>query len=212
MASTERTGGIALIAGTLMSFVTMLLHPTGQELLADVEGVSSAVIIAHTIAIAGIPVSLFGALAIRRRLAGVRDLADAGLILFGMSLVAVLIAAVASGFLAPMTAKRLARATPEELEAAKALFRYGGMINHAFAAVYVASLGAAMAVWSWGMRRIGSFGKGLPTLGLLVGLTLLGITFAGRLRLDVHHFGMIVIAQGIWMLWAGRRLIADTVE
>lgn len=205
----DRIGGWALIGGTLLSLVTMAMHPTGADLLRDHDTFAPRVVTAHGIALAALPLMFLGALTLRRRLAasGAPDAADGGLVLHGFASVAVLIAAVASGLLAPMVAGRILRADGAEAEMARALFAYNGMLNHGFATIYVAATALAMGVWSLAVLRTRALARGLAWLGLLVGGALVAITLLGRLRLDVHHFGMIVVAQGAWFVWAGAGLL-----
>ncbi len=202
----HRIAGWALLAGALLGLVTMALHPTGADLLRDYDTFAPKVILAHTLAIAAVPLTFFGALSLRRRLAdaGATALADFGLVSFGLASVAVLIAAVASGLIAPMIAARILRSVGTEAEQARMLFSYNGMINHGFAFVFVGAAAAAMTAWSAAILRTSAqarIPRSLGVLGLLVGLGLLVITLAGRLRLDVHHFGMVVVAQSAW--WVG---------
>lgn len=201
----DRVGGWALILGSLMTLVTMALHPTGADLLRDYDTFAPRNILAHGLAIAAVPLSVFGWLALGRRLraAGARTEAELGIVTFALAAVAVLTAGVASGLVAPMIAERILGAEAEDAAVLRMLFRYNGMVNQGFATVFVAASAAAMTIWSAGALRAGGLPRALAAFGLLVGLVLLGITVAGRLRLDVHHFGMIIGAQAAWTVGVG---------
>ena len=75
------------------------------------------------------------------------------------------------------------------------------------ATVFVAASSIAIGVWSVAMLRAREFPHWLAWLGLLVGGTLVGITLLGRLRLDVHHFGLVVLAQSVWIVGTGIALV-----
>jgi hypothetical protein len=201
----DRMGGWALIMGSLLSLTTMALHPTGADMLRDYDTFAPRSILAHSLAIAALPLSVFGWLALGRRLraAGARGEADLGLVTYVLAAVAVLTAGIASGLVAPMLAERILEAGAESDAMLRALFRYNGMVNQGFAAVFVAASAAAMTIWSAGALRAGGLPRALAGFGLLVGLVLFGITVAGRLRLDVHHFGMIIVAQSAWSVGVG---------
>lgn len=127
-----------LIAGTLISFVTMVTHPTAHLMLGDCARYALRNVIAH---------------------------------------------------------------------GARALLGYTGAINQAFAAVFVMGWSAAMVAWSVAILRSAALARWLGWYGLVVGAVLLSVTALGRLRLDVHHFGLIVLAQGVWTLAAGAQLV-----
>lgn len=55
--------------------------------------------------------------------------------------------------------------------------------------------------------RRAALARWLGWYGLVVGVVLLSVTALGRLRLDVHHFGLIVLAQGVWTIATGAQLV-----
>ena len=100
----NRLGGIALILGAVSGMITMSLHPvTGGHPItpAQFEKLAMLMIGVHVLAIAGIPFSFLGALALTRRLDSPNRLALAGLVVYSLSLVAVLIAPQSQAWSAP---------------------------------------------------------------------------------------------------------------
>lgn len=203
----ERNGGWALIVGAAMGLVTMAFHPSGAQMLRDFERNAPINVAVHTLALLAVPVTFFGAVALARRLAGSPGLSRFALIVFGMAQIAVMVAAIASGLLATTLVSRILGSTGTEAESARLLLRFSGMLNHAFATVFVAASSIAIGVWSVAMWRARDFPRWLAWLGLLVGSTLVGITLLGRLRLDVHHFGLVVLAQSVWIIGTGITLV-----
>lgn len=202
-----RTGGWAMILGAAMGLVTMAFHPTGHETMADFQRMAPISVAAHALALLAIPVAFFGAMALAERLAASPALARFALVTYGMAQGAVMIAAVASGILSTMLMARLLGATGAEAEAAQTLLRFSGLLNNAFAMVFVAASSLAIGLWSVAMWRTRAFPRWLAVLGLAVGGVLVAITLIGRLRLDVHHFGMVVIAQAVWLVSTGVVLV-----
>jgi hypothetical protein len=116
-------------------------------------------------------------------------------------------AAVASGLIAPHVAGWTLQAAMEDRGACRALLRYNGEINQAFAKVFVAASSVAILLWSLAILAARTFARAAAILGCLIGaLALIGI-LSGSLRLDVHGFGLVVLAQGIWTLLVGVLLI-----
>ena len=96
----NRLGGIALILGAVSGMITMSLHPVaGAHPItpAQFEKLTALMIGVHALAIAGIPFSFLGAFALTRRLDSPTRLAIAGLVIYGLGLIAVMIAPAISG-------------------------------------------------------------------------------------------------------------------
>jgi len=93
----ETLGGTALILGALSGLVTMALHPTGHE-VAGGQGARSIAV--HGLALAGVPLGVYGAFVLTRRLAAREVLAELALAFYGTGAVALILAATASGFIA----------------------------------------------------------------------------------------------------------------
>jgi hypothetical protein len=207
----SRAAGVALIAGTSMGLVTMALHPTGAALLRDLETVGPRNLFAHALAIAAVPLLLLGTDAASRRLrAASPALAPLGRTIYWVASFAVLIAGVASGLVGPAVAERIVGAGDVDATLWRAIFSYNGMINQGFALVYVAGLGAAIFLWSLAMWRTRLFARAIAGLGVVLGVALVAAVLAGLRHLDVHTFGLIVIAQALWMYAVGATLARGT--
>jgi hypothetical protein len=186
----ETLGGWAMIAGAVMGLVTMGFHPTSVERAALVVAV-------HALAIAGAPVAFYGGWVLARRLSAGGALAELALAFYGVSAVATMLAATASGLLMPVLA---AQAAPESV------IDYNHGLNQAFAKVLVAASSVAIAIWSMEIVRTGLMRRAAGMLGCVIApLTLLAL-FSGRLTLDVHGFGAVVLLQAVWLIMVGAEL------
>lgn len=195
--------GGALVAGALAGMTTMLLHPTGSQLIADVQHVAPLGLAVHALALAALPVSFFGAIGLTRALGGEGDAALAALVAYAMASVAVMIAAVASGLLAPNLAGQMVASSGAEHDLAAAFFHYTGSVNQAFAKVYVVAASTAILLWSFAILAHGRLARGAGIYGALVGILALLALAIGHLRLDVHGFGAVVLSQGVWFIAIG---------
>lgn len=206
----DALGGAAMIAGALMALVTMALHPTARDVAADVRGQGALALAVHAVAIAAVPVALYGAVALTRRLTAAGGLlAELALAFQAMAAVASLVAATASGLLAPALFAQLADASGAqgaERAVAAAVLHYNGDVNRAFARVLVAASSVAIGLWSVEIVRTRALRRGAGALGIVVAAATLLALVAGRLRLDVHGFGAVVLGQGIWLVMVGTEL------
>lgn len=201
----DRKGGLALIAGALGMLVTMRIHPSGHELFVpgQFEPAARLALGSHALALTTLPLSFLGALALARRLDGPDRLGLVGLVLHGFALVAGMIAAAVSGFVAPEAARALLAAGPDARAVWEASFHYNGHLNQAFAKVLVVASSAAIGLWSAAILSSGALARGAGLLGLLVGSVTVLMLATGRVQLDVHGFGLIVLAQSAWFLTVG---------
>lgn len=195
----EKLGGWAMIAGAVMGLVTMAFHPTGG-------GEPALALAVHALAIAGAPVAFYGGWVLTRRLSADGPLSELALAFYGMSVVATLLAATASGLLAPDLIARAAELQGEARAAADALLHYNYALNQAFAKVLVAASSISIGLWSMEILRTRLMRRATGILGCVVAaLTLLAL-FSGHLRLNVHGFGAVVLAQAIWLILVGEEL------
>lgn len=201
--SSSRTAAIAIILGCLAILVTMVLHPTGREAIAD--GGHGTVLIraalVHALAIGALPLLLGGMAALSWRLRTQPLASGLGFASFVLATCAVLIAAAASGFIAPA----LVRALPVDGSARDVLLNqvhYTGEVNQAFAKIYVGLTGMAIVAWCIAMRGDRAFGALLRGYGIIAGVLPCAGVAIGHLRLDVRGFGLVVLLHTTWMAWA----------
>ncbi len=197
-------GGILLIAGSLAGMLVMALHPTSHDLLTAQEFARPARLnmIVHGLAIASVPVLFLGLLAVSRRL-GWSDLTVAASVAYGFGGVAVLVAAVASGFVATGVFERMLEAEGETRALYHALAGYTGLINQGFAKVSVVATSSAILLWSWAILQSHRLPRAAGVAGALIGGLVVLAVLSGHLRLGLHGFGLVVVAQSVWMIWLG---------
>ena len=195
----ERLGGWAMIAGAVMGLVTMAFHPTGG-------GEPRLALAVHALALAGAPVLFDGGWVLTRRLSSGGAAAELALAFYGVSAAATLLAATASGLLAPELIARAAGLQGEARAAADAVMHYNHALNQAFAKVLVAASSIAIGLWSMEIVRTRVMRRAAGILGSVVAATTLLALFSGRLTLDVHGFGAVVLGQAVWLVLVGAEL------
>lgn len=187
----------------------MSLHPTGTDVAqnASAGGHNVMAVGVHALAIAAIPVLLSGMLVLTMRLARSRDFAWLAFIVYSLASVAVMIAAVASGLIVTDLAHSYVSAEAAMRETLHAQMHLVGTINQAFAKVFVMFSSVAIMLWSIAMLRISTFGTALAALGIVAGVAMMLGVASGHLQLNIHGFGAVMLAQGIWMCWTGAVLM-----
>jgi hypothetical protein len=200
----DRRGALAIFVATVGGAVTMLTHPSGVSVPADqVAHVAFVNAFAHGVVVVSVPVAFLGSLALWRRLDSPSRLALAGLVAYGLALILVTLAAVASGFVANDVQRKILEASPEQIEVWKALYRYTNQLNQAFARLYVFASSAAIMLWSIAIVRERKLAMGLGVYGLVLSVVLVVAVGSGHLRLNVHGFGLVVLTQSVWLVVSG---------
>ena len=208
----NRLGGVALIIGAISGMITMSLHPVaGSHPItpAQFEKLTMLMIGVHALAIAGVPFSFLGALALMRRLDSPGRIALAGLVIYGVGLVAVMIAPAMSGLVGTEVLRHLIARGPEN-EQWRILAEYNFLINQAFAQIFVVASSAAIALWSFMIVKNRALSVGIGIYGLVLGPAVVIALLTGGLRLDVHGFGLIIFGQAIWFIVVGILLQRST--
>jgi len=165
----------------------------------------------HSLALVCIPILFLGALGLTRRLASPNRLALAGLVLFGFSEVAGMIAAGMSGLVIPGLIHHMV-AEPAMADTWRAVLQLSGRLNQAFALMFVVASSVAIVLWSAAIIRSNVFSRALGVYGCLLGPITILVVLSGHLRLNVHGFGMIALGQAIWFISAGVLLWKEKQE
>lgn len=206
----NRLGGVALIIGAVTGMITMTLHPVtggGHPITpAQFEKLATLMIGVHVLAIAGVPFSFLGALALTRRLDSPERLAITGLVVYALALVAVMIAPALSGLVGTEIIRHMI-AQGGGNEQWRTLTVYNHLINQAFAQIFVVGSSAAIVLWSFRIVKSRMLPIALGFYGVLLGPAIVIAMATGQLHLDVHGFGLITFSQALWFITSGVLLL-----
>jgi hypothetical protein len=208
------TSGLMLIAGSVAFLLVMGLHPTGHDIMEQggSTGAAHRSVLVHGLALAAAPVLFLGLLGFSRRL-GFDHLTTAALVIYGFGVVAVMQAAVASGFVATPLILRMSDAQGTVRDALHAMMAYTHMTNQAFAMIHEVAFAAAILLWSAALLRSRDR-LPMPLVtgigGLAVGAGVLASLLSGRLHLDVRGMLILTFAKSLWMIWIGILLLRNS--
>lgn len=207
--------GLALIAAAVVSVGGMMVHPSPSSHrfaevvaeMADMGPLSGAV---HGLMVATSIAMIFGLQGYTRGLPRGRTLAEAALCTYAVGVVAMFLAVLMSGWIAPELAGRYAGASGERLEGLRGLLLFAGTMNQACAKIGSVAYAVAIVLWSLPLatrRGAGAAAISTGVLGLVLGTaTALAIPF-GLLKLDVHGMLAVVAWQGVWSAAIGFQLL-----
>lgn len=204
----NQVSGLALIAGSVGSIITMSLHPSGHIAPEQMESMIRMLIGVHALALASVPVLFVGAWGLSRRGPGRDRLTMGALALYTFALLAVMNAAVADGLVTPNILRQMVASagSPAAIDGWRMVSRYNFYVNQGYAEVFVVASSVAILLWSVAMVRNRFLSRGLGIYGCILGVAVLLVLFSGHLRLDTHGFGAVMFAQAAWFIIAGSLL------
>ena len=199
--------GIALIVGAVGGVVTMMFHPTSRDLVGPIDQIARRneiiTVATHALALISIPISFFGFLGLSRLLSLDRLLVSAALVFYSFAAVAAMCAAVASGLIAPVITRQMMIGDESTRQSLRLFLWYDSLLNQGFAKVFFVALSLAIIFWSISILRISRFAQTIGIIGCVVALVSLVGFFSGHVRLDVHGFGLFILAQSTWVILLG---------
>jgi hypothetical protein len=192
----------------------MSLHPSGGDLLGPgrLSSMTLLAVVAHGLAIASLPVAFLGALALSRYLDSPLRLAAAAVVAYGFALCAVMVAAGLNGFVAPHLLQRVVTEAPPVSEEWRLLAIYTGLLNRAFAMIFVMLSSGAVMLWSVAILRSHTLARSVGIYGVVIAPIIVVAVGSGHIALDVHGFGAVILLQAIWFISAGTSLWRATAH
>lgn len=200
----DAVSGWLLIAGSLAIVVVMGLHPTSHGMMNEETRAHTMLLgrLVHALAIAATPVVFLGLLGAARGV-GNPDLAIAALVSFGFGSVAVMGAALASGFIFPGVIEGMAALEGTDPHP---FLIYTSLWNQAFAKVHVVAHAAGTVLLSLAIVRdakrdpLATF---TGIFGIVAGVVVLVLMLSGHVSLDLHGARIVWYAQTAWLIWLG---------
>jgi hypothetical protein len=196
--------GVALIIGALGGVLTMLLHPTGHDILQNPEEISrryeTLAVAVHVLAIICIPIICWGFFGFSQRIGWEKPSIILAQIVFGLGGLSVTAAAVINGLATPTLMRQIYDADEPTKKLLNLVVWNNWLLNQAFTKVYVVATAAAFIIWSIHLWKKGLLAQITAVIGFIIGIVSLSGIFSGHLKLDVHGFGLVMFGQGVWII------------
>jgi hypothetical protein len=202
----NRLAGIMLILGAVASVMTMTFHPTHFSAVASTEAMTRQIrvlLAVHALGLLSVPVVVFGFVGLTQRIGWERPAALFAVIVYCLSAVAVMFAAIADGLINAALMQKMLSADEAARQPLKAALEYNFQVNQACAKVFVFGASLAIISWSIAIVRVGPFERVIGMGGSFVGVAALAGLLSGHLRMDVHGFGLIILLQAVWIVAVG---------
>jgi hypothetical protein len=202
----NRLSGIALILGAIASVATMVFHPTHFNAIASAEAITHQVrvlLAVHAFALLTVPTVVFGFVGLTRFIGWELPWSLFAFIAYCLSAIAIMFAGIADGLINAALIQKMLSADEATRGFLRAALEYNFQLNQACAKVFVFGTSLAIISWSIAIVRIGAFERAIGMAGFFVGVAQLAVLLSGRVRLDVHGFGLIILLQATWIVTVG---------
>ena len=203
----QKIYGRVLIASTLVLLMMSASHPSSLPPAREaLEHIAIVDAIAHSLAIIGVWLALWGFFGLSRSLGFERPVVIGALLAYALSAAGITVAAALDGFVIPQLALQALDADDATHATLWTLIHFCVLTASALTRIYMLLVAVAIAMWSWVIREQGR-SRGLPVCGALVALAAVGTTFGGPAYISVHVLLLAVAVQSVWMVWAGVLMI-----
>jgi hypothetical protein len=201
----NKTGGYALITGSILAVLTMGLHPTGGN-FNHIKKILPINIAAHSIGILALLVMLFGFVYLKNFFAHEKQLSLAAFIATAAGLCAGILAATLNGLALSIFIGGYENPSPDMIDAIKPVMKYNFALNKAFDYIMITALNIAFFLWSVIMLGSKQFPKWLAYLGFVLNTAFLLLVFARFSLVDLRGFTVFVAGIVSWIILAGWHL------
>lgn len=198
----QKSAGLALILGSFLMIVTMVLHPAGGNFEHLVK-IFNIIVISHSLAILSIPFSLIGFRGLQRRLGQAPLLSTSAFAIMVVGLGAGVAAAAINGLALPLFVRRYAEAPEEMMETIRLILNYGSSLNHAFDFILIGAVCLSMLLWSLAILITKDLPGWIGFLGITLSLAAFVMIVWGFHFVDLHGFRLFIFGWMVWVLSVG---------
>lgn len=198
--------GISLISGSLLIFVTMVLHPLGGSMEYIIR-ISDTIMVTHALAIFCLPIVLFGFYGLTIKLIGKWKLSVLAFIIITFGLIAAMFAALVNGLTLPHFLGHYSDNIEQNASVLKPIVNYGFAINEPLDYIFITACCLAVVIYSSIIIRSDKFPKWIGYFGILIIVcTIIGV-LTGYAFTSLTGFRVFTFSLAGWILSSGILLI-----
>lgn len=198
----SKTGGYALISGSLLAILTMGLHPAAGN-FEHLRKIIPINITAHSLGILAMLFLLFGFLALKKVFTDGQPLSSAAFIATAAGLCSGILAATFNGLALSIFINQYQNPTPEMIESLRPVIKYNFALNHAFDYIMIAGINIAILLWGIIILKTKLLSKWLAYYGFILNAAFLILVVMGIMLVDLHGFRIFVLGIVSWIVAAG---------
>ena len=198
----NKPAGRSLIAGAVLAFVTMTLHPSGGS-LEHIARIYNIIVFSHALAIGSLPLLALGFWGLSTRLMTRTALSLLAFFTVLFGLISVMLAGLFNGLVLPFYAVKQIDQTGANLDTVRLIVQYGSTINRSLDYVFIAAISIAIGIWSGLILQTRLLPRWLGYGGLL----LIGVIGLGAITnfdfIGLTGFRLIIFGLVSWIVLIG---------
>ncbi len=191
--------GISLITGSLLLTITMLLHPVGGS-FEHLIRITPVIIWTHSIAIASIPLLIYGYWGFMRCLQTDSPVSTLAFITICIGMFSGICAAAVNGLALPLFINNFNDATPEIIQSLKPILTFSNSLNHAFDFIFIGALCISTFLWSIEIFKTGNLSRWIAYSGMALCLVLIASLFQGLAIVHLSGFRLLIFGFVCWTI------------
>jgi len=195
-----KDAGLSLIIGSVLITITMILHPAGGD-IPHLLRMKTFIITTHCMAIASIPLMVFGFWGLTRRLGSDNGLALLGFIIIVMGLLAAMCAAAVNGLALPFFLNHYQEGN--SLETITPILNYSLSLNHAMDYIFIGACCISILLWSILIFSTANFKKWMAYYGFILVFSAIVALFLQVEFTSLTGFRLFIFGLVGWMVCAG---------
>ncbi|MEL7001506.1 MAG: hypothetical protein AAFN93_02095 [Bacteroidota bacterium] len=201
-----KNAGRALIIGSVLMVLTMILHPVGGDIHHLIR-ISQVIIISHSLAIASIPINFYGFWGLTTKLGKTDIFSLLAFIIMGMSLLGAMLAASINGLALPFFVDHYGEANADTINAIHPVLEYSFALNKAMTIIYIVGSCLSVSLWSMAIIKQKSLPVWIGYLGLSLGVIAVILLLSGFVFNDLHGLRIFVVGNVVWTILTAYSLI-----
>ncbi len=203
----ERAGAIALILGASAYIALMAVHPSHGGDDPDIIGTFSLSAAVHATALVGMPVLVFGFVALTRCQGFDRPLPVLALSFYALAALFTMFAGTMSGLMFPYLVEA-AHAPGGDMASIQEFAQYTMWLNRSYAQAHFDLASIAILLWSLGWRGAGALAWAVRIVGIAVSLAVLGWQLSDTISFEARHGALLItLGHSLWSILAAATLL-----
>lgn len=204
----QKDAGFALIIGSVLMILTMVLHPVGGNFNHLLRIVTIG-IVAHSIAIMSVPFVAYGFWGFTQRLNAAPFLSKIGFSIMFFALIAAMIAAATNGIVLMDFVKSYEDASDATIDSLRPFFVFIRSFNHAFDYIFMVGVCLSILCWSFAIVKTKAMFAWVGYYGILLNVIAAILFLSNYELLHLSGFRMFVFGIVSWILIVGVLLIKN---
>lgn len=207
----EKSAGVALIVGSILIVLTMVLHPAGGNPVHLIK-TARVIIISHSIALLAIPFLAVGFWGLTKKLGTNNFLSVTAfsMVLFG--LIAAMIAAAINGLALPIFIQNYKDSTPDITASIKQILRNNISLNRAFDFVFMGAVCLSTLFWSIAIILTRKISLWIGYFGIILFILIIAMIVSGFVFVNLNGFRLFILAYVMWFGLIATVLINSKVD